>query len=93
VAHDGTEALHLAGEFWPEVILLDIGMPGMDGYEVVRRLKERGDLNAARIIALTGWGQEADRLLTREAGFDYHLVKPVDPEDLCRLLASPAAKA
>jgi CheY-like chemotaxis protein len=88
VAHDGPEALELAGTFRPEVILLDIGMPGMDGYEVVRRIKARGDLNAARLVALTGWGQEADRLLSREAGFDHHLVKPIDPEDLCRLLAS-----
>jgi PAS domain S-box-containing protein len=93
VSHDGPGALGLAGEFRPEVVLLDIGMPGMDGYEVARRMRGRSDLDGARIIALTGWGQEADRLRSREAGFDHHLVKPVDPEILCRLLVSLAAEA
>jgi PAS domain S-box-containing protein len=92
VAHDGPEALGLAGEFRPEVVLLDIGMPGMDGYEVAKRMRDRGDLAGARIIALTGWGQEADRHRSREAGFDHHLVKPVDPEILSGLLASPTAE-
>jgi PAS domain S-box-containing protein len=92
VAHDGPGALRLAGEFRPEFVLLDIGMPGMDGYEVARRMRERGDLGGARLIALTGWGQEADRLRSRDAGFAHHLVKPVDPEVLCRLLFSTAAE-
>jgi PAS domain S-box-containing protein len=93
VTHDGPGALGLAGEFRPEVVLLDIGMPGMDGYEVARRMKGRSDLDGTRIIALTGWGQEADRLRSREAGFDHHLVKPVDPEVLSRLLVTLAAEA
>jgi PAS domain S-box-containing protein len=92
VAHDGPEALGLAGEFRPEVVLLDIGMPGMDGYEVARRMRVRADLAGVRIIALTGWGQDSDRHQSREAGFDYHLVKPVDPETLSGLLASPTAE-
>jgi CheY-like chemotaxis protein len=92
VAHDGPNALELVEEFRPEVVLLDIGMPGMDGYEVARRIRGLGDFSGTRLIALTGWGQEADRLSSREAGFDHHLVKPVDPEVLCRLLMSPSAE-
>ena len=65
----------------------------MDGDEVARRMRGRADLDGARIVALTGWGQEADRLRSKEAGFDHHLVKPVDPEVLGRLLVSPAAEA
>jgi PAS domain S-box-containing protein len=91
VAHDGPGALGLAGEFRPEMVLLDIEMPGMDGYEVAQRMRGRGDLDGVRIIAMTAWGQEEDRLMSREAGFDHHLVKPLDFEVLCRLLVSPAA--
>jgi CheY-like chemotaxis protein len=88
VAHDGPIALELVAEFRPEVVLLDIGMPGMDGYEVARRIKSRSDQGTIQIIALTGWGQEGDRLKSREAGFDHHLVKPVDPEVLRELIDS-----
>ena len=91
VAHDGQEALGLVEEFQPEVVLLDIGMPGMDGYEVARRMKGHRAFAGARFIALTGWGQETDRLRSREAGFEHHLVKPVDPEVLSRLLMNPSA--
>jgi two-component system CheB/CheR fusion protein len=93
VAHDGPEALRSAEEFLPEVVILDIGMPGMDGYEVARRLRGRPGTSAATIIALTGWGQGADRARSKEAGFDHHLVKPVDPETLCRHLAGTANAA
>lgn len=86
VAHDGLRALEIAREFRPEVILLDIGMPGMDGYEVARRLRAMSQGQTFRIVAITGWGQEAYRNRSREAGFDVHLVKPVDLGVLARVL-------
>jgi CheY-like chemotaxis protein len=61
-------------------------MPGMDGYEVARRLRTMRELDGTRIVAITGWGQDADRQRSREAGFDLHLVKPVDPNELVRVL-------
>ncbi|HUQ24356.1 MAG TPA: PAS domain S-box protein [Burkholderiales bacterium] len=86
VAHDGTEALKLAEEFRPDVVLLDIGMPGLDGYEVARRLRRLSASRPLRIVAVTGWGQDADRQRSREAGFDLHLVKPVDTTELLQAL-------
>jgi PAS domain S-box-containing protein len=88
VAHDGPSALEIAREFRPEVVLLDIGMPGMDGYEVARRLRERAEFGGTLLVALTGWGQDSDRRKSQEAGFDRHLIKPVAPEALRELLAS-----
>jgi len=85
-AHDGPEGLRAAFEFEPEVILLDIGMPGMSGLEVARELRRRSGLSP-RIIAITGWGQERDRKLTREAGFDFHLTKPVNHMELDVLMS------
>ena len=90
LAHDGPAALAAFERRRPTAVLLDIGMPGMDGYEVVRRLRQRAATPAVPIIALTGWGQEADRRRVREAGFDHHLIKPVDVEALRTLLASLA---
>lgn len=87
VACDGHMALQSFDEFDPEVVLLDIGMPGMDGYEVARRLRARPEGRRARIIAVTGWGQESDRQLSLQAGFDHHVVKPVDIKQLLRLIA------
>jgi PAS domain S-box-containing protein len=87
IAHDGLSALDVAVAFRPEVVLLDIGMPGMDGYEVARRLRSRPEFAATRLVALTGWGQQQDRMRSQEAGFDRHLVKPVDPEVVRGLLA------
>ena len=87
VAYDGPSALAIAPEYRPEVVVLDIGMPGMDGYEVARRLRARPEFVGTLLVALTGWGQEVDRQRSREAGFDKHLVKPVDPRDLHSLLA------
>jgi CheY-like chemotaxis protein len=78
----------MAPEFHPDVVLLDIGLPGIDGYEVARRLRGQADLPGLLIIAVTGYGQESDRQRAREAGFDQHLVKPVDLEILRRLLAA-----
>ncbi|MBC8023822.1 MAG: response regulator [Burkholderiales bacterium] len=77
VAYDGEEALVAEGDFHPEIVLLDIGMPKLSGYEVARRLRElRGP--GVFIVAITGWGQEEDRQRAREAGFDHHFTKPVD---------------
>jgi len=87
VAHSGPQALERFGEAAPDVVLLDIGMPGMDGYEVARRMRSAAAGRRARLIALTGWGQEGDRRRAVEAGFDHHLVKPVDAESLHALLA------
>jgi CheY-like chemotaxis protein/anti-sigma regulatory factor (Ser/Thr protein kinase) len=86
VANDGMKALEIAREFRPEVILLDIGMPGLDGYEVARRLRAMNHGTSFRIIAVTGWGQDADRSKAKEAGFDVHLVKPVDLGVLSKVL-------
>ncbi len=86
VAHDGPAALQLVADFVPDVALLDIGLPIMDGYELARLLKERAALRHTRLVALTGYGQESDRLLTRKAGFDAHLVKPVDLDGLRTLI-------
>lgn len=87
VAHDGALALGIAAAERPEVILLDIGLPGMDGYEVCRRAREEG-LTDTLIIAMTGYGQDRDRQRSKEAGFDTHTVKPVELDHLMELLAS-----
>jgi two-component system CheB/CheR fusion protein len=89
VVYDGPSALRAAQEERPDLVILDIGMPGMDGCEVARRLRQSPGLEGVLLVALTGWGQEEHRRRTREAGFDYHLVKPADPEQLQRLLADP----
>jgi PAS domain S-box-containing protein len=85
-AHDGIEAVELAGQFRPQVILMDIGMPKLNGYEAAQRIREQPWGRGTTIIALTGWGQEADRLRSKEAGCDGHLVKPVNLPDLEELL-------
>ena len=90
---DGAAALSLADEFRPEVMVLDLGMPKLDGYEVCRRVRARSWGDEVTIIALTGWGQEQDRRRTLEAGFDHHLVKPVDPSILARLIAEESVAA
>jgi PAS domain S-box-containing protein len=86
-AHDGSQALVEAEHFLPDVVVLDIGMPGLNGYEVARRLRAMPALRGLSLIALTGWGQEQDRRRSREAGFDHHLVKPADLGELKRLVA------
>jgi CheY-like chemotaxis protein len=87
IAFDGAEGLQVAEEFEPEVAILDIGMPGLNGYEACRRMRARPWGKSTVFIALTGWGQDEDRRQATEAGFNYHLVKPVDPAELDRLLA------
>jgi CheY-like chemotaxis protein len=86
-AKDGLQALHLASEFRPDVVLLDIGLPLMDGYEVARRLRQTPQTAGALLIALTGYGQQGDRQRGRDAGFDGHMLKPVDPHALAKLIA------
>ena len=87
VAHDARQALEIAAVAWPSVILLDIGLPEIDGYEVCRRLRQQGMVDT-QIIAMTGYGQERDRQRSKEAGFDAHTVKPVDIGEILKLLAS-----
>lgn len=86
VAYSAKKALETAVEYQPEVVLLDIGLPEMDGYEVARRLRDDSRLKGVKLIALTGYGQESDFQRSKEAGFDYHLVKPVDLEKIKELL-------
>jgi PAS domain S-box-containing protein len=84
--HDGPQALRVAETFRPDVILLDIGMPGMNGFEVARSLREKGISPAPRIVAVTGWGKPEDHERSREAGFDMHLVKPVEVSQIQQAL-------
>ena len=86
VAHHGRAALEIAQNYRPDMIFLDIGMPGMDGYEVARRLRQHPDLKNVVLAALTGWGQQEDRRRSAEAGFDHHLVKPPEPKVVESLL-------
>jgi PAS domain S-box-containing protein len=88
VAHDGRLALDEMSCFQPDVVLLDIGLPQMDGYEVARRLREQTSCAGLRLVAVTGYGQEEDRRKAHSAGFDDHLVKPVDPHVLEQLIAA-----
>jgi CheY-like chemotaxis protein len=87
-AHNGPAALDLAREFRPGVVVLDIGLPGMDGYEVARRLRQDQGGAGVVLVALTGYNLEDDQRRSRDVGISHHLVKPVDPLALCRLLAS-----
>ncbi|MGE0705628.1 MAG: ATP-binding protein [Vicinamibacterales bacterium] len=87
VAHDGDEALAIASVFRPQVGFLDIGMPGMDGYELATRLRSDSRLQELFLVAITGWGQEEDRQRALSVGFDAHLTKPADPNRIAALLA------
>lgn len=91
IANDGTTAIEMALARPPAVVLLDIGMPGMNGYEVARRLRAERELDATWLVALTGWGQEQDRRRSEAAGFDQHLIKPVNSETLEALLGACSA--
>jgi signal transduction histidine kinase/DNA-binding response OmpR family regulator len=86
--NDGPSSLSAAARFRPDVVLLDIGLPGLSGYEVARRLRQDATTRGATLVALTGYGQEEDRAQSAEAGFDHHLVKPVQPSEILRLLRS-----
>ena len=91
VAHDGAEALEAAKAFRPQVAFLDIGMPGMDGYDTARAMRRLEGLEGMTLVALTGWGAESDRQKSSEAGFDQHLTKPVQLDVVQDVLAKLAA--
>lgn len=90
-AHDGHRAVELAASFQPDMVLLDIGMPGMDGFEACRRILQQPWSTNCCLVALTGWGQDGDREKSAAAGFHHHLVKPVDPKALRKLLGGEFA--
>ena len=90
-AHDGLEAIEVARAQRPEFVLLDIGLPGMDGFEVAAMLRQEGCCEGAVFIAISGYGQDEDRRRSKEAGFDYHLVKPIDHDALLTLLSHAGA--
>ena len=87
-AFDGRAALETAVKYRPDAVFLDIGLPGMDGYQIAERLRELPEGTRAVLVAITGYGQDEDRRRSREAGIDHHLVKPVSPEALHELLDS-----
>ncbi len=91
VAYGGESALEAAKDFRPEIAILDIGMPLMDGYELARRLREAPQTSTTVLVAMTGWGQEEDLRKAKEAGFHHHVVKPADPDELEKLLANVAS--
>ena len=88
VAHDGASGLALARSCAPDVVVLDIGLPDADGYEVARQLRAEAGIEGATVIAMSGWSGEAERERSRDAGIDYHLVKPVDAEVLLQVVAA-----
>jgi DNA-binding response OmpR family regulator len=89
-AESGMAALPLIDAFSPDVVILDLGLPGMDGFELARRVRAGARHAAVRLVALTGYGQATDRAAARAAGVDVHIVKPVDPERLLMLLRAAA---
>jgi PAS domain S-box-containing protein len=93
LAHDGLEAIEIARDMSPHFVILDIGLPAMDGYEVVRRLRKEACCTSSVMIAVTGYGQPEDRQRAFAAGFDHHLVKPIDLEELKALLQTSAVRA
>jgi CheY-like chemotaxis protein len=88
VAHDGAEALEIAAAFQPDAALVDLGMPNMNGYSLARRLREWRWTRDALLVAVTGWGGDKERERAKDAGFDHHLLKPVQPERIAELLAT-----
>jgi CheY-like chemotaxis protein len=86
VANDGVEALELFARIQPEVAILDIGMPRLSGHEVARRIREQSSARPVTLIAVTGWGQKADKDRASASGFDHHFTKPVEPNVLSALL-------
>ena len=86
--HDGPSALEAAREYHPNLILLDIGLPGMNGFEVAKKVREELELGNVVLVAMTGYGQESDKQRSQEAGFDHHLVKPADFSTVQQILAT-----
>ena len=92
IGRDGLAVLEIAETFRPDVVLLDLGMPKMDGYEACRRIRDQAWGKEMVLIAQTGWGQDEDRRRTQAAGFDHHLVKPIKQAELVKLLAERASE-
>jgi CheY-like chemotaxis protein len=92
MAHDAVSGLAAVQEFQPDIVFLDIGMPGIDGYETCRRIRQKPSKKHIVIVAITGWGQSQDKQRALDAGFDVHLTKPVDPVALSRVLAGNAER-
>lgn len=92
IANDGASALALTQEFEPDVLILDSGLPSMDGLEVARQLRSRPDSKNAVLIALTGYGEAESRLRSQQAGFDHHVVKPADIDFLLSIVSQPLAE-
>jgi len=93
MAHDGPTALKATIDDRPDVVLLDIGLPGLDGFEVAKRIRQQPALKHIVLVAVTGYGQESDRERSHDAGFDYHLIKPADFDKLQEILATVSEKA
>ncbi len=91
-AYSGAAALDMLADFEPQLALLDIGMPDMDGYETARRIRQHPQGRDLTLVALTGWGRQQDRRRTLEAGFDHHFVKPIETDTLETLLAAARAR-
>ena len=89
VAFDGPSGVDAAKEWHPEFVILDIGLPGMDGFQVASLLRQFEDTKHAVIVAISGYGQEEDRNRSRQAGFDHHLVKPINSDELAKIMAKP----
>jgi CheY-like chemotaxis protein len=92
IAHDGMEALKVAAEIKPDVVLLDLGLPGVNGYEVARTIRRQPEFGTPFLVAVTGWNAPEERLRTKEAGFDEHLTKPVDISMIELLLSNLSAR-
>jgi CheY-like chemotaxis protein len=91
-AHDGPTALEAALDYRPDVVLLDIGLPGLNGFEVAKRIRQQPTLKSIVLVAMTGYGQDSDHQRSREAGFDHHLIKPADFGKLQEILAKAVEK-
>jgi CheY-like chemotaxis protein len=91
VAYDGLEAVQIAREYQPGLILLDIGLPKLNGYEAGRQIRRLPGGDEIVLVAVTGWGQQNDRARSKEAGFDHHLVKPLEMATVRALVAQPQA--
>jgi CheY-like chemotaxis protein len=90
VVHDGRQAVAAIDSFRPEIAMLDIGMPGLDGYEVARHVRQSPLGTLITLIAVTGWGQASDKARAAAAGFNHHLTKPIEPDALTQMLRSEA---
>ena len=88
LSHDGPDAIEAALEFQPEVVLLDIGLPHLDGFQVARRLRDHHVTRGCLLVAVSGYGQDEDRARARAAGFDHHMTKPIDYDELQRVMAA-----